>query len=237
MSRTAGRVTVALMFLAFCAAPAHTAAEDVGPGLGTSDASGPAAAGPPSSPLEVPHPAFFGAGPETAPEPTPSPRGIFAGGQVGFAMPLSGPLSEGPDWGYEATAAAGLWILPTLAGFVEAVGVFHPTGEGWAYTSFGIGVGARGVLAPDQALHPFGEGALLLTFVSIGQGGPELGEASATLGLTMSMGLELDVTEAFSVEVGVRPEFVFNAHLWPETVARRENTFLLTPFAGASLYL
>ncbi len=176
---------------------------------------------------------------EAPPEEGDAPlfRGLFASGQVGLVMPLSGPLALHRALGAEATIAAGILLLEQLAGFAEVVAARHETGAGWTYTTVGAGLGVRGTLMPELALHPFGEAGLLVQLVSAGDQDGLLSDPLVTLGMTMTVGLELDLSRHFSLEVGVRPEFVFNRAAWPEGEEAPDHTFLVAPFAAGTFYL
>ena len=178
-------------------------------------------------------------------EPAPFLRGLSLTAEVGLALAMNGPLAEAHAFGATVRASARIPLFANLSGRFEVGATYIPVAEGQlraeplSYTTFGVGIGGRVTVLPEYRVHPFGEGLVLLQFVSLGQDtSPAFEGASATLGLAATAGVEVDLFERLSVEGGLRSDFLFTERLLPDSLAveGNGNTFLLTPFVTGSYY-
>lgn len=200
--------------------------------------------------------------PQPAPQPVPAPapppqgqrfaqnrRGLMTNVRGGLGLAAAGSLSDVNTAGAMVSVAAG-WEAPGgLQGFVELGGRYHQgaveplrgvVARQIAYADIVLGLGGRFVPMRESLVHPFFEGAVDLHILSITPPGREFeNRVPITLGLAAGAGLELDVAESLSIELGVRGDFILSAQIWQDSgqTARASNPDLLvTPFLGGTYY-
>lgn len=175
-------------------------------------------------------------------------RGLMLNAQLGAGLALSGTLATGAGYGPYGMIVMG-WEIPSgLSGFVEVGGRYHSgsvSGHGFpavnvSYCDFPLGVGARWTPLREVMIHPFVEGVIDLHFISATLPGNEFSRISATFGVAATLGAELDLAENFSLELGVRAEYILSAGAWnrffPLDRDVGQNDFLITPFLGGTYY-
>jgi hypothetical protein len=180
-----------------------------------------------------------------------SRRGLYTHLQGGVALPLSGPLSDAGAVGGWVNAAAG-WEVPNgLSGFVE-LGLRYHSGDlptawgllgtpGFSYLDVPLGIGARWTPLREFVIHPYFEGAVDIHVLVITRDSVRstCDNALISYGLGLTAGLELDLTDTFSIELGARLDYIFSSDAWSRRAATAENSrddLMLTPFLGGTYY-
>lgn len=178
-------------------------------------------------------------------------RNLLTAVRVGPSLAVAGPLSQ-------AGATAGVYA-DLLLGLQTRIGLSLSLHGGLRYqpsdrlTQFDWQIGAilRYTIAPYLVLHPWIEAGADLGGTTVSAPMMTSGRASA-YGLRFSAaagaGVEWDMSANFSLELGVRSEFLFASHLYTDAVLGAANAgmptqlvsrgidILLTPMVGLTWY-
>jgi hypothetical protein len=173
-------------------------------------------------------------------------RGLYVHVEGGPGFGVAGSLAQDGFVGAYANAMAG-WEVPNgLSGFVELGFRYHGAqftspadgnSHDASFVSVPLGIGGRWTPLRELMLHPVLGVAADIHFMWVADrtlaASPQI---TYTLGVAALAGAELDLHENFSIELGLRADFILSGRAWDNINAGGAHDFLLTPYLAGTYY-